>query len=104
MDLFNDLTPEQKTILQIRDSAIGARNVMLAAVNNCEALIWTNPYGLTPQEVFTALGTAGKDLLAVKAAVLPIFAAAGGEQPRQLKPEGVTLSADDDGNVTISEG
>lgn len=102
MDLFQPLTPEQQTLLQIRDSAFGARAVMLAAVNNCEALVWKNPYGLSPQQVFDALGVAGADLVSMKAAVVPIFQASGGDQPTQLKPECVTLRVVDS-MVQVSE-
>lgn len=101
MNLFDDIDPATKTLLQLRDSAVGARQVMLAAVDNCEALIWKNPYGLKPEQVFAVLGSAGAEVLQLKAVLLPIFAASGGDQPKQLKPEGVKLTVTEAGNVSI---
>ena len=100
MELFAEPAPVELTLRAIRDSAFGARSTMLAAVNNCEAMVWANPWGLTAQEVFDALGPAGPDILALKQTVLPIFVASGGEQPRELRPADLAVKVVD-GRVLV---
>lgn len=76
----------------------------LIAYNRGMTIIWDNPHGYTPQEVFDALGT--------QAGMTVSAASMVRQQLEYLRPgstahsvslmEGYTLSINDDGTVTVS--
>ncbi len=53
------LTPAEVTALQIDSTAKRSFNGLLQDWQYCVKLVWKNPRGLTPQQVFTALGANG---------------------------------------------
>ena len=57
------LTPAQATAAQIGGTAQRSFNQLLSDWKMCVALVWKNPQHLTPQQVFTALGTNGGPLI-----------------------------------------
>lgn len=101
-DLFTEPTAQERTAQILRDSLEGGRNVIRASLENVERMIWANPFGLSPQEVFDILGTRAGPLLALKATLLPILVASfPGQAIGRLKPDNVTLVVGEDGTVTI---
>ena len=105
--LFTPPTPQQCTERTLADALVGAASVNLSTLENLERIIWANPWGLEPQEVFDILGEKASQLLALKAALLPLLAAAASaaksRPPIELKPEGVALTINADGTVTVKE-
>jgi hypothetical protein len=88
----------------IVDTLEGAKNVNRAALENVERMIWQNPYGMTPQQVFDLLGTRAAGLLSLKDAILPMLDLAfPNEVVDRLKPQSVMLTVNADGTVTVAE-
>lgn len=101
-DLFQEESADTKTARMILDSIVGAKNTLRSAWGNANALIWQNPYGLTPQQVFDALGTKAGLLLALSQQIVPLLEAADAEELPVLRPEGVVITVNQDGTVTLS--
>ena len=103
-DLFAPPTPEQQTARILADTLDGAKNVNRSALDNALLMIWSNPYGLTPQQVFNILGTRAAALLQLKALIVPLLEAAfPGEPISDPKPANVNLVTNEDGTVTVTE-
>lgn len=101
-DLFQEESADTKTARMILDGIVGAKNTLRGAWGNANALIWQNPYGLTPQQVFDALGTKAGLLLALSQQIVPLLEAADAEELPVLRPEGVVITVNQDGTVTLS--
>lgn len=98
-----DISPAEQTLDIIRSGARGCLQQIKASVTNCGSIVWTNPMGLTPQEVFDVLDTQGEVLITLLTtlrtahnAVVPKAHDIGA-----LLPEGVTISYDAEGRVTV---
>lgn len=62
--------------------------------------VWANEYGHTPQEVLDAWGSNAADLCAKSAAFVTYWYSITGENLNPV-PDGVTLTVNDDGTVTL---
>jgi hypothetical protein len=88
------------------ECCLGAlRSHNLSLVDEALQLIWHNPKGLTPQQVFDLLGSKAGPLIQAKDYLWPLIVASTAEGetlPKDHKPEGVTLKINEDGTVTVS--
>jgi len=66
------------------------------------ALVWANPYGLTPARVAAALGDRGASLFGRAAALAAFIAANAPDRPLPGPPAGYTVTPNADGSVTIT--
>lgn len=103
--LFSPPTPQQCTERTLADALMGAASVNISTFGNLERIIWANPWGLTPQQVFDLLEDKGGQLLTLKSTLMPLLSAAataaGTQLPMELKPEGVVLTVAEDGSVKV---
>jgi hypothetical protein len=102
-----DLQPNASDRTRHDAQAAAAQGIadLSATFAKLASLCWDNPYGLTPQQAFDAIGTDG----AVKPTVLFSLAAKAGELlaivgvnlPSPV-PAGATVTPNPDGSVTIT--
>lgn len=101
------LTTAQKkelTVQRLNEFTARVWAIMRDVQNDGIDYVWANPYGLTPQEVYDALGTNGQkanDFHYALTVVLATQAAAGGVTVDLKYPDNA-MSADGSGNVTVS--
>jgi hypothetical protein len=106
--LVAQATPEQWTEEQLTNTFVGAFAQMKGAFENAQMLVWNNPQGLTPQQVFDRYGTRAYGLLVLSEATRTYlnqarqFLADPGAELVSRKPEGVNLVIAEDGKVTVS--
>jgi hypothetical protein len=106
----NEPTGADQTIRVIVDVCATLLQVDRSSYDNLQRLLWQNPYGLTPQEVAAALGSKAKALMTMMAAATTLITTlranmkVPGPEPLVLKPEGVTVTVNADGTVTIAGG
>ncbi len=102
IDFEND--PVADTQQTLRSAANGCFNTMRASYINADDVVWNNPYGLTPAEVFAAMGAMGGSLVSfltqVKNAVNA--AAPASHDVTSSKPAEVVVTINGDGTVTLS--
>lgn len=96
--------PTEHTLRLIKDSLTGWYNQTKAAYNNTIMLIWENPRGLTPQEVFDVIGKDGALLLAYLNSVVKSLNDIGIEEKpfADPVPNDKETKANPDGTVTVS--
>ena len=99
-----ELIATEATARVIRDDATGCFNHMRSVFLAVDGHVWANQFGLTPQEVFTALGTRAASAVDF---LTRIAIAVNQQAPENLdvassKPAGVTLTKNVDGTVTLS--
>lgn len=104
MGLFDEPSAQQRTLQFLQDSLHGSLNTLRAAFDNGQMLVWENPYGLTPQEVFTALGENAGAMVAVSNATIAYINALAPEEKHiaSKKPAETVLTVNEDGTVTLS--
>ncbi len=100
-----DISPAEQTLDIIRSGARGCLQQIKASVENSKSVVWQNPFGLSPQEVFDALDTQGKvlvDLLAtLRTAHNSVVPAA--HHIGALLPDGMTVTFNAEGKGTVGE-
>lgn len=102
-DLFTEPTAEQWTAQILRDECEGLRNHARASYENILSVVWRNPRGLTPQQVFTVLGHRGAAMLKAKELFGAMLAEAfPANPPSDPKPKSAELTVSEDGTVTVS--
>lgn len=96
--------PTSQTRQLIRDGIQGWFNFTRACYDNIQNLIWENPFGLTPQQAFDSLGIDATELLVYAGEIEALFArrAPEGGELVSKRPEGVTITPNQDGTVTVS--
>jgi hypothetical protein len=96
--------PVADTQQTLRSAANGCFNVMRSGYVNADTVVWNNPYGLTPAEVFAAMGTKGGSLVSfltqVKNTVNAVAPAS--HDVESSKPAEVNVTINGDGTVTLS--
>ena len=99
-----DPDPVADTQHHLRNALAGSYNQMRAAFISTDKLIWENPFGLTPQDVFTSLGRRGESVVNHLTALRQAVNATApvGSGVASSKPGGVTVTLNPDGTVTLS--
>lgn len=104
----NDPTPEAATLSNVLDSLLGSFYSTKAACENLQMQVWSNPRGLTPQQVFTALGTRAGAMVSVVTQTIAwlnfmrTHLKTADAAIVSLKPAGVILTTNADGTVTLT--
>lgn len=102
MALFDE-DPIAITVMHVRHAARVAHNTVASSLDSIKAFVWSNPYGLTPQQVMDALG---KDAAEIDIYVKPLVMcrdAVNDSKQETWIPADKTIKANVDGTVTISE-
>lgn len=103
-------SPESVTQRTLTDFLTNAINSMRAASDSAQRIVWQNPWGLTPQQVFDVLGTSAGPTTQLWYGLAQLVNGAGiteNGQPVQvtgLMPAGTTLTFNVDGTVTVDAG
>ena len=76
---------------------------LVAAYNNAQQWIWTNPDGLTPAQVAADLGTDGTALFALAAQIVALLNPyLSSSQQLAIAPAGHTVTSNSDGSVSLT--
>ena len=96
--------PAEATRDTVRNAATGCFHQMRAAFQNADSFIWVNPYGLTPQQAFNALGNRSASLVDFLTRIAVAINQTGPDSMDVVssKPAGVVLTKNPDGTVTLS--
>ena len=97
-----DGTPEQKTVDSLSGICTQVYHMVKGSQKAAADLVWKNQFGLTPQQVFNALGPDGAPLCAFSSNILELLALTGDDVSSPV-PEGVTLTINPNGIVTVNE-
>lgn len=97
--------PREQTLQLIRDSLTGWYNQTRAAYDNAVMLVWRNPFGLTPQEVFDTIGKDGAALVEYLQTVVKSLNDIGIEREpiAQPVPTDKEAKSNPDGSITVSD-
>lgn len=104
MTLLSNPTPQEQTAHALRNIVVGGLNFLRATYDNGQQMVWQNPYGLTPQEVFDCLGADSGELVRISDALgdfINTFAPED-QQVGSKKPSVVVLTINADGTVVLS--
>jgi hypothetical protein len=104
-DIIEFTTPSADgTLRLLRDATTGCFHHMRSTFTNCDSLVWANPYGLTPQQVFDAIGARAAGLVDFLTRVAVAINALAPLELRiaSSKPAGVVLVVNGNGTVTLS--
>jgi len=95
-------SPAEDAAESIRTQIKGTWNQILMAHQRGMATIWNDlPEGTTPQDVLDELGTDAADVFTLSAALATLIGSIDPDAVVHV-PEGVTVTANDDGTVTLS--
>ena len=101
-DLFNEPTPAERTAQILRDECEGLKNHARASYENILRMVWCNPWGLSPQDVFDVLGKRGAALLKAREIFGAMLAEACPDNPpADLRPEKCEITVAEDGSVKV---
>lgn len=97
-------TPAEQTAQWISSAFAGCKSTIVATWNNLEQLVWRNPHGLTPQEVFDVLGSDGAAVVAWRNWLLPALQNSPDlvNQWSDLRPPAAVVTINPDHTVTVS--
>jgi len=100
-----DISPKDETLDILRKGARGCLAQMKASVENAISIVWQNPHGLTPQEVFDVLDTQGKTLVNFLTTLRTTYngIAPTAHDIGALTPAGKTVSFDGEGRGTVED-
>ena len=99
-----ELTIEQKqqrAARRIKQMATELFSGMGDTYQGIREIVWQNPQGLTPQQVFDALGTEGAELFQLSSLLVQTVNAAKPDTLDGSQPYNFTVN--DDGTVTVGE-
>lgn len=86
---------------RIKRTVIATYGQLQNAQSQLAQAVFANPQGLTPQQVFDALGTEAGELVALNAALISFLSTITGEAVSFTPPVAYTISSD--GTITVSE-
>jgi hypothetical protein len=98
-------TAEEQTLRVLRDATTGCFQQARSAFLNIDRLVWQNPWGLTPQQAFDALGTRAGSLVTYQTRLATFInqnTPGTANDVATIKPAGVTITVNGDGTVTLS--
>jgi hypothetical protein len=96
------IDPRVQTGRLIRDAFTGCANLMRMTMDNVEHLVWENPYGLAPQEVFDLLGPDAAQMVVYRETFLPMLQQVfGADQIVSKRPKDAALTVDPSGTVKV---
>jgi hypothetical protein len=106
--LISPINPAAQAANQVVGLASQQFTQLQQAGKSGYTIIWNNPYGLTPQQVISALGTNAKmvfELQALNQSTLMSAANIAGVVAPVLPsiPNGYTLTFNSDGSATVSQ-
>jgi len=92
---------QQQTVLRIQRQATHLFSQMGQTYEGIKQSVWGNQQGLTPQEVFDALGTNGAELFQLSALLVQAVNAAKPDTLDPAQPYEFTIN--EDGTVTVGD-
>lgn len=99
-----ELTTEQKqdrVKTQIARKSYETFQGMIGSYNDIKERVWNNPQGLSPQEVFDALGTNSAELFQLSALLVATVNSAAPDTLDGSQPYAFTVNGD--GTVTVGD-
>jgi hypothetical protein len=98
---IREIDPKAETGALLQNTITGTLNLLKGACANWRQIVWSNPWGLSSQEVFDALGTRGKECADLLSKVESMLTAID-PQVEPIHPKEAMLVANTDGTVTVS--
>lgn len=100
-----DVSPADETLGILSSGVRGCLFQMKATVDNALSIVWQNPYGLTPQEVFDVLDTHGETWAGLMQKLKTTYnsVAPSNHDIGDLVPADKTLTFDGTGKGTVGD-
>ena len=104
MGLFTQPTAAQLAVAKMDANLTALLEQMIATFYDCHRIVWQNQERATAEEIFAELGERGADyIVASEATIGYINSLAPPEKAVvSLKPEGVVLTPNPDGSITVT--